>query len=127
MRNYALRRIHMKKPLILIDLDGVLNNYDGKYQENYIPELKSGAREFVQKLHNLYKIKIFTTRKKELVEPWLIKNDLKNYIDDVVNVKEPAFISIDDRSLTYRGNFDETLKEVENFIPYWKSEQNHNG
>ena len=33
---------------ILIDLDGVLNVYDGKYVENKLPELRQGAREFVK-------------------------------------------------------------------------------
>ena len=31
----------------MIDLDGVLNNYT-KYEENSIPGIKQGAREFVQ-------------------------------------------------------------------------------
>ncbi len=29
----------------MIDLDGVLNNYS-KYEENYIPDIKEGAKEF---------------------------------------------------------------------------------
>ncbi len=39
-----------KRKTIMIDLDGVLNMYDGKYVENKLPELRHGAREFVQKL-----------------------------------------------------------------------------
>ena len=34
---------------VLIDLDGVLNNYK-KYEENYIPEIKEGALEFLEKV-----------------------------------------------------------------------------
>lgn len=36
------------KKTIMIDLDGVLNVYDGKYVENKLPELRQGAREFVK-------------------------------------------------------------------------------
>ena len=32
---------------ILLDLDGVLNTYNGKYEENIIPPLKTGAEEFL--------------------------------------------------------------------------------
>ena len=39
-----------KRKTIMIDLDGVLNMYDGKYVENKLPELRHGAREFVKKL-----------------------------------------------------------------------------
>ncbi len=41
----------MFKKKILIDLDGVLNEYGKeKYDENYIPEIKTGAFEFLDKL-----------------------------------------------------------------------------
>ena len=40
------------KKKILIDLDGVLNEYGKeKYNENYIPEIKKGAKEFLEELH----------------------------------------------------------------------------
>ncbi len=38
----------MKKTL-MIDLDGVLNNYT-KYEENFIPEIREGAAEFLPNL-----------------------------------------------------------------------------
>ncbi|MBQ7127013.1 hypothetical protein IJO12_08000 [bacterium] len=46
------------KKTILIDLDGVLNTYDGVYDENYIPPIKNGAYEFIKHISNDYKIKI---------------------------------------------------------------------
>lgn len=56
----------MKKTL-MIDLDGVLNNYT-KYEENYIPEMNAGAREFLKKLNDKYELVLFTTRNAELAE-----------------------------------------------------------
>ena len=38
------------KKKILLDLDGVLNVYDGSYDKDKIPDIKEGAREFVKKL-----------------------------------------------------------------------------
>jgi histidinol phosphatase-like enzyme len=38
------------KKTILVDLDGVLNTYNGEYDENSIPQMKDGAKEFLQNL-----------------------------------------------------------------------------
>ena len=39
-----------KKKTILIDLDGVLNNYVGNYNKDFIPPIKAGAKEFLSDL-----------------------------------------------------------------------------
>ena len=33
--------------IALVDLDGVLNDYTGKYNEQEIPKIKNGAKEFL--------------------------------------------------------------------------------
>ena len=38
-----------KLKTILIDLDGVLNKYNGKYDENFIPEIREGAEKIYQR------------------------------------------------------------------------------
>ena len=38
------------KKTILIDLDGVLNTYSGKYDEDYIPPIANGAYQFIKEL-----------------------------------------------------------------------------
>lgn len=106
---------------ILIDLDGVLNEYGReKFDENYIPEIKIGAREFLEKLSKTAELHLFTTRNLLLSSKWLIKNDLDRFFKDVTNIKIPSYLYIDDRTICFRGNFDETLKEIENFKVYWK-------
>ena len=45
------------KKTILIDLDGVLNTYTGHFDENYIPEIKEGAEEFLKEIRKEYEIK----------------------------------------------------------------------
>ena len=50
------------KKTILMDLDGVLNTYDGNFDKNFIPPIKDGAKEFLQNLSENFDIKIFTTR-----------------------------------------------------------------
>ena len=35
--------------IALVDLDGVLNEYCGKYNEYEIPKIKDGAKEFLER------------------------------------------------------------------------------
>lgn len=111
----------MYKKKLLIDLDGVLNEYTGNYDENVIPPMKKGAKEFLEKFpKENYEIKIFTTRNRLLASKWLIDNGLDKIISDVTNVKEPAYLYIDDRCVLFNGDFNDTLQQINNFKAYWK-------
>ena len=111
----------MYKKRILIDLDGVLNNYGKeKFDENYIPEVKEGAEDFLKELSSSAELYLFTTRKHDLAKEWLIKNKLDKYFVDVTDIKLPAFVYIDDRTVCFTGNYAKTLEDVKNFKVYWK-------
>ncbi len=109
-----------KKKTILVDLDGVLNEYNGNFDENIIPKIKDGAIEFIQNLHQNFTIKIFTTRNKILTTKWLIENNLDKYISDITDVKEPAYLHIDDRCICFDGNYNNTINQIQNFKPWYK-------
>lgn len=93
------------KKTILIDLDGVLNTYTGQYDENYIPPIKDGAYEFIKELSTDYKVIIFTTRNLLIASKWVIENKLDEYVHNITNVKEPAYLIIDDRCINFNGNY----------------------
>ncbi len=103
------------KKTILIDLDGVLNTYTGKFDENFIPPIKKGALEFIKELSQQFKIKIFTTRNSLLASEWVIKNDLRQYVDDVTNVKVPSYLQIDDRCITFEGDYKKLTEQIKSF------------
>ena len=108
--------------IALVDLDGVLNNYDGNYNANVIPQPKDNVEDFLIKLSSAYKIHIFTVRNKELTTEWLKQYNLFKYIKEITNIKNPfASIIIDDRAINFNGNFDEVLNKAINFKPYWKN------
>ena len=109
------------KKTILIDLDGVLNNYT-HYEENNIPSIKDGAKEFLQKLYlsEEYEIILFTTRNLLLASKWLIKNEIDKYFKNITNFKIPAYMYIDDRAIQFNGNFGQLYKDIINFKVYWK-------
>ena len=98
------------KKRIMIDLDGVLNNYT-KYDENYIPPIREGAAEFLNRLCSLnkYELILFTTRPEKLAEQWLGNNKINHYFKEITNIKKPASIYIDDRALKF-----------EQYSVYWK-------
>lgn len=76
----------MNKKLLLIDLDGVLNKYNGEFNKDFIPKIREGASDFLEELSKIYDIKIFTSRSKSVTEKWLEENDLKQYVSDVTNI-----------------------------------------
>lgn len=109
----------MIKKTILIDLDGVLNTYCGNYDKNYIPPIKEGAYDFIKMLSNDYKVVIFTTRNLLLTSKWVFENGLDMYVENVTNIKEPAYLIIDDRCLTFNGDYRELKNNIKNFKPWY--------
>ena len=88
------------KKKILIDLDGVLNEYGKElFDENYIPKIKEGAKEFLEELSTISELYLFTSRNMLLSAKWLIKNKIDIYFKDITNVKIPAYLYIDDRCI----------------------------
>jgi len=107
---------------ILIDLEGVLNEYSKEnFNENFIPDIKQGAYEFLENLSKNAELYLFTTRNLMLSTKWLIKHDLDKFFKDVTNVKIPAYFYIDDRTICFKGDYNKTFDEIEKFIVYWKN------
>ncbi len=111
----------MDKRIVLVDLDGVLNFYTGDYVEDYIPPLREGAREFITELSLKYNLKLFTTRNCETAKQWLVVNNLDKYFSEVTNTKKTAWLVIDDRCLTFKGDYTDTLNQIEKFKPWYKN------
>ncbi|MBR1908034.1 hypothetical protein IJ818_03760 [bacterium] len=109
------------KKTILIDLDGVLNVYDGNFNKNVIPPIKNGAKSFLENLSENYEIKIFTTRNKILTAKWLSDNDIDKFVEDVTNVKELCWLYIDDRAVTFNGDFEKLKSDIATFKPWYKN------
>ena len=106
---------------ILIDLDGVLNEYGKeKFNENHIPKIKVGAYDFLETLSQSAELYLFTSRNLMLATKWLINNNLDKFFKDVTNVKLPSYLYIDDRTICFKGDYHKTLEEIENFKVYWK-------
>ncbi len=115
---------HFKKR-ILIDLGGVLNNYRGDFDENYIPGIKRGAKCFLKKLTKEfpdYDIYLYTSRNLLIASKWLIDNNIDQYFKGVTNIKVPAYLTIEDRAVCFKGDYKELFENIKAFKVWWKKE-----
>ncbi|MBR1977465.1 hypothetical protein IKA15_04215 [bacterium] len=108
------------KKTILIDLDGVLNEYVGKYDTNFIPKPKNGVDKFLENLYLDFDLRLFTTRNKLSASKWLIENNLDKYFSDITNIKELSWLIIDDRCLKFEGNYEDLIQKINNFKAWYK-------
>lgn len=103
------------KKTILLDLDGVINEYTKGFHKDYIPPVKKGAENFLINLSHKFKIKLFTTREKSMVKTWLSDNGLDKYFSGITNIKEACWLIVDDRCIKFNGDYDELLSDIMDF------------
>ena len=118
------RLIPLPKPeTIAIDFDGVLNTYNGYDGEN-LGKPRPGCKEFLQELSQHYNIIIFSARNYTKIIPWLNTYNLQTYVHNVTGIK-PTNVKcfIDDRGITFNGDYEETIRQVKDFRTYWEEEK----
>lgn len=81
---------------------------------------RPGADRFLKELAKTYRVVILTTQPAEKVWSWLKEHSLDQWVEEVTDRKPPAVCYIDDRAITFRGDFQETLEEIKRFKPHWK-------
>jgi len=113
---------------IAIDFDGVIHNWDkGWHDGTCYGEPIEGAIDSIKELSKDYNIIIFTAKAKpsrplvngktgtELVQEWLEKYNVMQYVKDITAEKPRSQIYIDDKGYHFQ-NWNDTLKYLkENF------------
>lgn len=110
----------MRKRTVYLDFDGVLNTYKKWLGEEYLYEPKEGVRDFLEQLSLSYNIIVFTTRNPDLVKTWLEKYNLFIFVKAITNIKEPAWVYVDDRCINFEGDYEKLLEKISSFRPYWQ-------
>jgi len=109
------------RPIVCVDLNGVLDTYRGWQGEAHWDDPRAGAREFLQELDRLgYDVVVFTTRWRDDARAWLQRHGLLELVRDVTDRKPAAHVFVDDRALRFEGDFDATLREIQRFSAHWE-------
>jgi hypothetical protein len=113
---------------IAIDFDGVIHNFDkGFHDGTCYGDPLPGSLEALKKISENYNIVIFTAKAKpsrplvngktgtELVQEWLERHNVMQYVKDITAEKPRSQIYIDDKGYHFQ-NWNDTLKYLkENF------------
>lgn len=110
-----------ERPLVCVDLNGVLDAYTGwQHPEHWDPP-RPGARDFLEQLRARgFDVVIFTTRHPVGVRRWLRTHGLYDLVGAVTRRKPPAHVFVDDRAVCFRGDFGDALREIDGFKAHWE-------
>jgi phosphoglycolate phosphatase-like HAD superfamily hydrolase len=107
--------------IVCVDLNGVLDSYAGWRGPQHWDPPRAGAADFLRELRARgYRVVIHTTRWRDDAVEWLARHALGDLVDDVTNEKVAAHVFIDDRAVCFRGDFEQTLREVDGFKAHWE-------
>ena len=97
------------KLLLCLDFDGVLHEYHDGWRDGkiYDPPVK-GAKEAVEQYLEKFDVVVYSARARTYegrieMEHWLAENNFPAL--PITCEKPPAFLTIDDRALTFTGSF----------------------
>jgi hypothetical protein len=108
---------------ICVDFNGVLDTYKGWTGKatDYPP--RDGVRAFLEQLSKWgYHVVVLTSVDPIEVQAWLTRYGLDRSVTTVTNVKPPAICYVDDRAVEFKGSFEQTLSQIENFKAYWEDD-----
>lgn len=115
----------VSEKIVCMDVDGVLHSYTTPYKNpTTIPDPPvKGAKEFCQQLLDKgYQVYVLSSRCSytgglEAVTEWLKKWGIP--YTRVVRTKPPAYVSVDDRAICFKGEFStDLMKQIDEFKTY---------
>jgi hypothetical protein len=110
------------RPIVCVDFNGVLDSYEGWRGPRHFDPPRPGAREFLEALvERGFSIVVFTTRYADDVWAWLRQFELTALVQDVTDRKPAAHVFVDDRAVCFRGDFADTLKQIDTFSAHWEN------
>ncbi len=121
---------------VAVDFDGVIMKFTGwkgkfvfdepvtKIYDDKFGKYMVTAEDLLHMLSKEYRVVILTARPDiAQVWEWLSDHNMSDYVDEVTNVKVPAFAYIDDRAICFNGDFYQTLEQLKTFKPYWQENE----
>jgi hypothetical protein len=128
--------IPKKKPILCLDFDGVVHSYTSGWQGmGVVPDPPvDGAIRFLERAAEAFEVAIYSSRSRSLrgrwaMQAWLEKHVIAHFgvdrtgADDLLVAirwpwfKPSAFVTIDDRALTFTGTWP-TIADLRDFRPW---------
>ena len=114
-----------RKPILVLDFDGVLHSYKSGWKgADVIPDLPvPGARKFCERALDHFRVFIVSSRCGQpggttAIMNWLTEHKFPMGIAVSVDGRKPAaFLTIDDRAITFTGEWPDMWELLE-FIPW---------
>ena len=106
------------RPILCVDFDGVIHDYKHGWQGGKIyGSVTPGFFDWLSLALPLFRVVVYSSRSKDsgmidAMRDWLIKENAGNELPDGISFsheKPPAFLTIDDRALTFRGDWSEFM------------------
>jgi hypothetical protein len=123
------------KPVLCLDWDGVIHSYaSGWHGATVIPDPPvKGALEFLARAVLHFDVHVYSSRSHwpggiKAMQDWLMHHAIiasggatPDWLDKIEwpAEKPPAFVTLDDRAITFTGTWPE-LAELKAFEPWWR-------
>jgi len=114
-------------PILCVDFDGVIHSYEKGWQGGRLyGHVTEGFFKWLDEARQLFRVVIYSSRSAdpEMVEEmkhWLARQNGGVVPGDIefADKKPPAFLTIDDRALTFRGDWGEfSPDKLRDFKPW---------
>lgn len=122
----------MRKPILCLDFDGVIHSYTSGWKgADVIPDPPvPGAIEFIREALTHFDVQIYSSRSGQpgginAMQEWLLQHSDDMRLCEAVgwpDEKPPAMVSIDDRALTFTGQWP-SVESLLAFKPWNKAPQ----
>jgi len=124
------------KPILCVDFDGVIHSYERGWQDGSIyGEVVPGFFEWVERVRDHFKVVIYSSRSKDdagvvAMGAWLhekrnawIKDGGQRHPTEPLEIefsheKPPAWMTIDDRAIQFRGDWSDAELSPENLLAF---------
>jgi len=113
------RRFYVGRDIVAVDFDGVICQYVEGPVAGEFGDVIPGAKRAIAALRSMgRKVIVYTVREEiDLVLAYLDAHGI--LVDGVTNRKPRAHVYVDDRAITFNGNWDSILPAIVSFEPYY--------
>lgn len=104
-----------RKPIVCIDFDGVIHSYERGWQGGELyGTVVDGFFDWACRAMDSFTLVVYSSRSASpdgiaAMREWFLRNDIPTALVDMITFadkKPPAFVTIDDRAITFNGDWD---------------------